>query len=195
MSITPIPLTMKMEVLEQHGWNCLCCGRPTHRYPDAKVRPDTLSFDHVISEYHGGPTTVDNLQVLCMACNLHKGVDTIDLRKAAHQYQVALAETKAWSQAQGPFVKDSNGTIVGGGGIYVPALLGRFVWIVPSLRNNTQSEWSTDERRARQYFYGQQRTRDHIDEEDTWSMRWPQFKREVRNMPPCPVRERMHLAS
>src|SRR4051812_40947240 len=66
MSITPIPMTMKMEVLDLHGWNCLCCGRPTRRYPDARVRPDTLSFDHVVPEKHGGLTTVDNLQVLCM---------------------------------------------------------------------------------------------------------------------------------
>jgi hypothetical protein len=33
-----------------------------------------LSADHVIPESKGGPTTLENLQTLCMRCNLKKGV-------------------------------------------------------------------------------------------------------------------------
>jgi hypothetical protein len=32
-----------------------------------------LEFDHVIAQYHGGPTTADNLALACFYCNNSKG--------------------------------------------------------------------------------------------------------------------------
>ncbi len=32
-----------------------------------------LEFDHVIAQYHGGPTTADNLALACFYCNNFKG--------------------------------------------------------------------------------------------------------------------------
>jgi hypothetical protein len=29
--------------------------------------------DHIIAQQHGGPTTLDNLALACLHCNLHKG--------------------------------------------------------------------------------------------------------------------------
>lgn len=36
------------------------------------VRDDEIEFDHVIPVSKGGPTTVDNLQLLCRECNRKK---------------------------------------------------------------------------------------------------------------------------
>lgn len=81
MSDTPIPVWMKLEVLERDGWNCLRCGIACRRYPGRTVRPDTLTFDHIVPERLRGMTTVENLQVLCAGCNRWKGIRIIDFRR------------------------------------------------------------------------------------------------------------------
>jgi HNH endonuclease len=177
MSITPIPVEMKMAVLDLHGWNCLCCGRPTHRYPDARVRPDTLSFDHVIPEKHGGPTVVENLQPLCMACNLHKGIDTIDHRLAARQ---ELNEIR-FIRANVP-----DGAIFSRKAIGLPRPHPSTVWKVPI--------WRTNE--PEQLFSPAQITPDLRLRWNTVSFDWFNLKfNKRRTMPPCPVREQMRLAA
>jgi hypothetical protein len=52
---------------------CLCCGKAE---PDIKLTPD-----HVIPLVHGGRNAIDNIQPLCLLCNLKKGTKTIDYRK------------------------------------------------------------------------------------------------------------------
>lgn len=51
---------------------CLCCGRSE---PDI-----TLTVDHVVPLSRGGTNYIDNIQPLCLACNMSKGTKTIDYR-------------------------------------------------------------------------------------------------------------------
>lgn len=101
MSMTPIPVWMKNEVLERDGWACLACGVSTRRYP-GRSRSDSLSFDHVVPEALGGMTTVENLQVLCLECNVAKGCDVIDYRDHAENRRRAaeLLELEATAAAE-----------------------------------------------------------------------------------------------
>lgn len=51
---------------------CLCCG---------KSEPEIdLTADHVIPLVHGGKNTIDNIQPLCLTCNLRKGTKAHDYR-------------------------------------------------------------------------------------------------------------------
>lgn len=80
VSLTPIPKWMQQEVFQRDGAFCLSCYVLTVRHPDGKVRPDTLTFDHIVPECKRGKTEVDNLQVLCSKCNRTKGRQVIDFR-------------------------------------------------------------------------------------------------------------------
>jgi len=82
MSKTPIPPEMKQEVVDRDGIDCLRCKIPVKKHLDGRVRPDTIAFDHVWPEHHGGPTIVRNLQVLCTGCNREKGATHADYRTA-----------------------------------------------------------------------------------------------------------------
>lgn len=57
-----IPQHMKAEVWARDGGCCVQCRDRQY-----------LEFDHVIPIHLGGATSVDNLQILCRACNLKKG--------------------------------------------------------------------------------------------------------------------------
>lgn len=52
---------------------CLSCGK---QEPDIKLTPD-----HIVPVMKGGANTIDNIQPLCMDCNLKKGSKTIDYRR------------------------------------------------------------------------------------------------------------------
>lgn len=43
-----------------------------------------LTVDHVIPVAHGGTNTIDNIQPLCLTCNIRKGVKHTDYRQAFH---------------------------------------------------------------------------------------------------------------
>ena len=60
-----IPDTLRADVLHRDKFTCQHCGR---KAPDV-----VLHIDHVIPESKGGPATLENLQVLCEACNMGKG--------------------------------------------------------------------------------------------------------------------------
>ena len=60
-----IPKGLRHDVLARDESTCQMCGR---KAPEVK-----LHVDHIKPESKGGPTTLDNLQVLCADCNLGKG--------------------------------------------------------------------------------------------------------------------------
>lgn len=57
-----IPHALRLAVHRRDGFVCAICGTDEH-----------LSLDHVIPESRGGPTTLENLRVLCRPCNSRKG--------------------------------------------------------------------------------------------------------------------------
>jgi len=59
----------------RYGHTCLCCGR---REPESKLTPD-----HVIPLARGGGNGIDNIQPLCLRCNIRKQARTIDYRPQA----------------------------------------------------------------------------------------------------------------
>lgn len=54
---------------ETYGRKCLACGSP--KQP---------SIDHVVPSSKGGTNTRDNIQPLCLPCNLKKKSEVIDYR-------------------------------------------------------------------------------------------------------------------
>lgn len=56
-------------VCEKYGHRCLRCGRRT------KLTPD-----HIVPLSRGGANTIQNIQPLCLRCNLSKHAKTIDYR-------------------------------------------------------------------------------------------------------------------
>ena len=62
----PIPIKLRAEVFRRDNHLCLKCGAE-----------DGLSIYHILPVSKGGQNTIDNLQTLCMPCNVSKGVTTI----------------------------------------------------------------------------------------------------------------------
>lgn len=60
-----IPSSIKAAVWEQSGGICRECSREVDR--------GDIHFDHFVPFSRGGPSTVENLRVLCAPCNLSKG--------------------------------------------------------------------------------------------------------------------------
>ena len=61
-----IPIKLRAEVFRRDNHTCLKCGAE-----------DGPSIDHILPVSKGGQNTLDNLQTLCMPCNISKGVTTI----------------------------------------------------------------------------------------------------------------------
>ena len=66
-----IPLTFRYQVLKRDNSKCVACGRGV----DDNV---ILHIDHKIPFSLGGLTTLDNLQTLCLECNISKSNRFID---------------------------------------------------------------------------------------------------------------------
>ena len=62
---SPTGGAMRLRVLEEGGRRCAICGA-THK-------DRLLDVDHIIPRSKGGPSTFENLQVLCSKCNRAKG--------------------------------------------------------------------------------------------------------------------------
>lgn len=63
-----VPPRLRWKAGDRDGFRCVKCGRSP-----ATNRGITLQIDHVIPVARGGKTTLENLQTLCMDCNLGKG--------------------------------------------------------------------------------------------------------------------------
>lgn len=59
-----ISLKIRYEVLKRDGFKCKYCG--------AKAGDIELQIDHIIPVSKGGKSDIDNLQTLCIKCNLGK---------------------------------------------------------------------------------------------------------------------------
>jgi 5-methylcytosine-specific restriction endonuclease McrA len=64
-----IPRDVMLKVIRRDGQVCSKCR--------INVRDDEVEFDHLIPISRGGPTTPENLRVLCRQCNRAKG-DALD---------------------------------------------------------------------------------------------------------------------
>lgn len=58
-----------LDLCEQHGNVCLCCGAD-----------DPLTMDHIVPISLGGQHDLSNIQPLCKPCNSRKSAKTIDYR-------------------------------------------------------------------------------------------------------------------
>ncbi len=62
-----ISLSLRYEILKKDGFRCTKCGRS----PATEIGVE-LHVDHIVSWANGGETLSDNLQTLCLACNIGK---------------------------------------------------------------------------------------------------------------------------
>jgi len=60
------------ELKKKWNYTCLACGK---REPEIKLSPD-----HIIPLSQGGKNTINNIQPLCLECNLRKNKKIIDYR-------------------------------------------------------------------------------------------------------------------
>ena len=63
-----IPLSLRYKVLVRGNFRCKICGRSP-----AKDKAVSLHVDHISPWSKGGPTSFENLRILCSDCNLGKG--------------------------------------------------------------------------------------------------------------------------
>jgi hypothetical protein len=59
-----VPRDVMMKVIRRDDYRCRVC--------DEHVRDDEVEFDHVIPHAKGGPMSVENIRLLCRACNRKK---------------------------------------------------------------------------------------------------------------------------
>ena len=75
----PVPLSSRYEALKRAGKRCELCGVADGDYGYKERLP--LHVDHIVPRSKGGGNALDNLQVLCRACNLGKSNrDNTDFR-------------------------------------------------------------------------------------------------------------------
>jgi len=73
---------LRRKVFARDGYVCQMCGLPGFErgmqrgdYSHPTIVPGVyLSIDHKIPRYFGGKSEIDNLQVLCVPCNVKKGI-------------------------------------------------------------------------------------------------------------------------
>ena len=75
----PVPLSSRYEALKRAGKRCELCGVADG--DDGYKERLPLHVDHIVPRSKGGGNALDNLQVLCRACNLGKSNrDNTDFR-------------------------------------------------------------------------------------------------------------------
>ncbi len=85
-----IPPKLRWQVLKRNNFTCLNCG-------SRGESSDDLHADHIIPEYKGGETSLNNLQTLCRKCNFSKQTKIIDYKSnnelATREVNPAKAES------------------------------------------------------------------------------------------------------
>lgn len=66
---TYVPAPLRRQVIERAGDRCEYCCFPQ------RVTLLAFEMEHIISEKHGGMTTLENLALACPYCNRAKGTD------------------------------------------------------------------------------------------------------------------------
>lgn len=70
---------------------CRDCGRDVPR--------DLVEGDHIVAWSRGGPTMMENLQVLCIACNRRKGIrEGVASEKLAAAVAPGTAPLRRWQE-------------------------------------------------------------------------------------------------
>lgn len=64
---------LERRVRERAGARCEYCGLPE------SISRAAHAIDHIIARQHRGPTTLDNLALACIRCNLNKGPNIASL--------------------------------------------------------------------------------------------------------------------
>lgn len=73
-----------------------CCEYCLIHQEDAVARHQ---IDHVIAEKHGGPTTLENLALSCILCNLRKGTDLSSIDPDTGEVETLFnPRTQQWSE-------------------------------------------------------------------------------------------------
>ncbi|MFO0560263.1 MAG: DEAD/DEAH box helicase family protein [Polyangiales bacterium] len=62
---------VRKSVIARDNFRCLACGSTDRRQ---------LQVDHVVPQFHGGDSSIDNLQTLCRYCNRLKSIKTASYR-------------------------------------------------------------------------------------------------------------------
>jgi 5-methylcytosine-specific restriction endonuclease McrA len=66
-----------LDLLERYGHTCLRCEKHESETPEG-----ALTIDHVVP-CPDGPNSIDNIQPLCLSCNVKKGIKHTDYRTDA----------------------------------------------------------------------------------------------------------------
>lgn len=90
MAKTSFTLQQRDTLLLAYNGACACCA-----YSDVAM----LECDHVIPESQNGPTTIDNAQILCHACNNRKGERTVKFDVKKQDLNLTIAEIKKTRRA------------------------------------------------------------------------------------------------
>lgn len=77
-----IPIHLRIAILEKDKYTCQYCGKigkPSKHYKPKAIEFDefdriiSFEIDHIIPEFKGGKTILNNLILACRKCNRSKG--------------------------------------------------------------------------------------------------------------------------
>lgn len=94
-SFTP---EQKAQIIQRDGYRCLCCGIDSKKI--------NLQVDHIMPCKFGGPTVIENGQLLCQPCNSTKYVGTHEIN--FRQTQSPLEKSKDRIELQNLLSKPNN---------------------------------------------------------------------------------------
>ena len=102
-----IPIDLVRQVNKRDGKVCQICGKEgvedihfkhyvIEKEKDKSGRDIAFEIDHIIPEYLGGETVLDNLRLVCRKCNRHKGIKTTpaELQRNSGTSKVKLSKVK-----------------------------------------------------------------------------------------------------
>ncbi len=81
---TYVSVALRQQVIERAGNRCEYCGFPQ------SVTLLAFEMEHIISEKHGGTTSLENLALACPYCNRAKGTDLAQIIHDCENVQVVI---------------------------------------------------------------------------------------------------------